>query len=213
MKTDNRTKIALYLMLGATSLLLFAFGTKLPGLAPRILSALPLAITALIGFFDRWAWRWPVVRKFVHRPWIAGTWIGELTSYRRDPASDSPIISKHPVVLRIDQTFTSISVVLMTAESKSRSLAAEFTHHPNDDFTLHYTYDNTPKLEYRDRSKIHRGSTAAEMHGATPATMESEYWTNRDSKGTFTLERLSRNRVSSFEEANKLADAAKKEKK
>jgi hypothetical protein len=211
-ETSNRTKIVLYLMLGTTSIIFFLFGVQIPHLVPRLLSALPLLITSVVGIFDRWLWHLPLVRNFVHRPWIAGTWVGELTSYRRDPGTDAPITSKHAVVLRIDQTLTSVTAVLMTAESKSRSLAAEFTRHPNDDYTLHYTYDNTPKLEYRDRSKIHRGSTAAEVHGPTPETMESEYWTNRDSKGTFTLRRVSRKRAASFDEGNTLAKPPKENK-
>ncbi len=207
MSSDNRTKIALYLMQGATALLLLLFGIHLPHPVQKILSALPLVITLLVGAFDRWMWHWPGIRTFVHRPWLSGTWVGELTSYRRDPGTGAPITSKHTVVLQVAQTLTSVSAVLMTAESKSRSLAAEFTRHPNDDYTLYYTYDNTPKLEYRDRSKIHRGSTAAEVHGPIPETMESEYWTNRDSKGTFILRRVSRKRASTFDEGNKLAEA------
>lgn len=203
----NRVKLALFLMQGATSLVLLAYGIHLPNPVPRIFSSLPMVITLAIGGFDRWAWHWPLIRKAVRRPWISGTWVGELTSYRRDPQTDAPLTSTHSVVLRIDQSLTSISATLMTAESKSRSIAAAFTPHSNGDYTLHYTYDNTPKLEYRNRSKIHRGSVAAEMSGPVPNSIESEYWTNRDTKGTIKLTRVSRSRADSFENGNKLATA------
>jgi SMODS-associating 2TM, beta-strand rich effector domain len=191
-------------MLGAISLILFVCGIKLPSLALRILSTLPLVITLLFAAFDRRLWHMPGILRLVRRPWMSGTWVGDLTSYRTDPDSGTPITSKHAVVFRVEQTFTSISAVLMTAESKSRSLAAEFISHGAGDYTLLYTYDNTPKLEYRDRSKIHRGGTAVELHGPSPDRLEAEYWTNRDTKGTFSLRLVSRKLVGTFEEGNQL---------
>jgi hypothetical protein len=196
-------------MLGAISLILFVCGITLPSLALRILSALPLAITLLFAAFDRWLWHMPGILRLVRRPWMSGTWVGDLTSYRTDPDSGAPITSKHAVVFRVEQTFTSISAVLMTAESRSRSLAAEFVSHGAGDYTLLYTYDNTPKLEYRDRSKIHRGSTAVELHGSSPAHLQAEYWTNRDTKGTFSVRFVSRKHLGSFEEGNQLAVTSK----
>ncbi|WP_244604951.1 hypothetical protein [Mycobacterium attenuatum] len=198
-------------MVGAISLILFLYGVKLPSLVPRILSALPLVITLLFAAFDRWLWHLPGIIRLVRRPWIAGTWVGDLTSYRNDPDSGDPITTNHAVVLRVEQTFTTVSAVLMTAESKSRSLAAEFVSHGAADYTLLYTYDNTPKLEYRDQSKIHRGGTAVELHGPSPDQVEAEYWTNRDTKGTFSVRRVSRKLVGTFQEGNRLAEANRKE--
>lgn len=74
------------------------------------------------------------------------------------------------MILTIEQTFTTVRLVLMTAESKSRSFVAKFIRHGTNDYTLLYIYDTTPKLEFRDRSKIHRGSTSAD---AAPLTCVS----------------------------------------
>ncbi|WP_185746635.1 hypothetical protein [Mycolicibacter terrae] len=204
METGNRAKLTSYLMLGVISLILFLSGVQLANTWTKVLTSFPLAITVLFACFDKWIWRAPVVLSVVRRPWLGGTWRGALTSYRVDGTSGVKISSEHPVVLTVEQTFTSIRTVLMTAESKSRSLAAEFIRHGNNDYTLLYSYDNTPKVEFRDRSNVHRGTTAAEVQGPAPTRLESEYWTNRDTKGTFTLQLATRKVVGSFDEGNKL---------
>jgi len=129
METGSRARIASYAMVVAFSLLLFLAGVQLPGYVMKLLSLLPLVLTGLFAVYDYWAWRWPGLVNFARRPWLGGTWRGTLTSYRRDETTATPIKSQHDVVLTIEQTFTTIRLVLMTAESKSRSFAAEFVRH------------------------------------------------------------------------------------
>lgn len=204
METGNRAKLTSYLMLGVISLILFLSGVHLANVWMKILTSLPLVVTLLFAGFDNWIWRAPRVLPFVRRPWLGGTWRGTLTSYRIDQESGDKISTEHAVVLIIEQTFTSVRTVFMTAESKSRSLVSEFIRHGDNDYTLLYTYDNTPKVEFRDRSNIHRGTTATEVHGPAPTQLESEYWTNRDTRGTFTLQLVSRKVVGSFDDGDKL---------
>jgi len=210
-ETGNRAKLTSYLMLGVISLILFLSGVHLANIWMKVLTSLPLVTTLLFALFDRWIWRAPGVLPLVGRPWLGGTWYGTLVSYGRlDAKSGKHISTEHLVVLTVEQTFTSVSAVLMTVESKSRSLAAEFIRHGNNDYTLIYTYDNTPKVKFRDRSNIHRGTTAIEVQGPRPKQMESEYWTNRDTKGAFTLQLVSRKVAGSFEDGQQLAASPKK---
>ncbi|AMU74863.1 hypothetical protein [Mycobacteroides abscessus] len=204
METSNRAKITAYVMLGVVSLVLFLAGLQIPAMYMKILSSMPLMLTVAFAGYDKWIWRWPGIIAFAKRPWLGGTWRGTLTSYRVDEATGTAILSQHDVILTIEQGFTSIRLVLMTVESKSRSFAAEFVTHGTDDYTLLYTYDNTPKLAFRDHSKIHRGSTSVDVHGKKPTRLECEYWTNRDTKGAFTVDLISRDRVGTFDEGRGL---------
>lgn len=147
-----------------------------------------------------------LILPFVARPWLGGTWSGVLTSYRIDKDTKEDLVTTHDVIVTIDQKYTDISITLHSAESKSRSICAELkTHNPND-YTIFYQYDNTPKVEMRHRSVIHRGGTAMEAHGASPLELSAEYWTNRDSKGTFELNLISREIVGSFKAGRTLKD-------
>ena len=197
-------KYTAYAVLGLYSLLLFLFGVSVPSLMTRILSFVPMLLVICFAGFDRWAWRWPIVLKFVKRPYLAGTWWGELISYRLDE-DNRKTSSTHDVVLVIQQTFTTISLTLMTAESKSRSVAPEIEKEANDDFVVHYQYENTPHLAVRETSPIHRGSAAIEVHGSSPVDLDAEYWTARKSQGTFALKKITNKRVGSFREGQTLA--------
>jgi hypothetical protein len=104
----------------------------------------------------------------------------------------------------------------MTTQSSSRSVTADFLNRAEEPgcYTLYYSYENTPKVEHRDQLIVHRGTTAATVHGPRPSEFEAEYWTNRDTKGSFAVHRVSDSRAKTFEEAQRLkAQAQQKPKK
>lgn len=106
------------------------------------------------------------------------------------------------VVLTVRQTYTTVSLTLMTAESKSRSVAEQIVRNDNGDYTVYYQYRNVPKLGVRERSPEHTGSSALEISGVKPQDAESEYWTNRRTRGTFSVHRVSSKIAGSFGEGN-----------
>lgn len=206
MNPINRAKLGAYLMVGIVSLMLFITGTQMPSVAMRVISSAPLGVTILFAAYDRWIWRWPGVVRLAGRPSLVGTWHGTLTSYRFGAESRQPVETTIDVALAITQTFTSTSVRLMTAQSASRSVTADFTKRAEepDYYTLYYTYENTPRIEHRDQLIVHRGTTAATIHGPLPKQLEAEYWTNRDTKGSITAHRISNRRATTFQEACQL---------
>lgn len=199
MELKDRSKTAAHIVIGLVSLLLMVSGLQMPGIGAKLLGSMPLVILLLFAAFDHFVWKWRWVLPFVKRPYIEGTWKGQLTSYRRDPETDKKITSVHDVVVVIDQTFTDVRITLMTKESKSRSIVSELISQGENDWVLFYQYDNTPKLQYRDKSAIHRGGSSIDIPGRLPETLYNEYWTNRESKGTFDLTLVSRAKVSTFE--------------
>jgi hypothetical protein len=148
--------------------------------------------------FDNVLWRVEPMPRFLRQPVIRGTWHGQLTSFRRDHA-DHRISSTHDVFLVVRQSLTSLSVTMLTAESKSRSATAEVVRMQAQDYVLHYQYQNDPQLQFRQGgSTVHAGGAVVQVGGDRPQKLEGEYWTARETCGMFQLEFLSDGRVTTF---------------
>jgi hypothetical protein len=197
--TSKQTQLIAYIVAGAYSIALLIAGLQLPQTPARILSVLPAAIVVSFGFFDKTLWR---IRPFKlvarKRPRLRGTWRGTLTRFQGPGgAPRTPI----PIDLVIRQTYSSLSIVLMSAESRSRSVVASIFFNGDADFTLYYQYQNVPRLDVRNRSAIHYGGAAVEVAGLDPVTLVGEYWTDRDSKGMFEVNFVSRKLAGHFRAA------------
>lgn len=202
MSTNKQIKVVVYIVSGAYSIALLAAGLKLPNNYLKALSFLPAIIVLCFALYDNVLWRVQPIRFFVrNRPRLRGTWTGVLVSYQIDPADNEVAAAPIPIVLVIRQTYSTVSVTLMTEESRSRSLVSSIYMHGDEDFTLYYHYQNTPELGIRKRSPIHFGGVAINIPGLAPQHLTGEYWTDRDSKGTFKCTFHSTKCVGSFEDA------------
>lgn len=193
-----RVKITAYIVAIAYSIALALTGLQLPSLAAKILSFLPTLLVAVFAVFDRWVWRWKLIVRLTHRPVVVGTWLGELTSFRDDGQGKEVVQPAVPVALVIAQTFTTVHLTLMTAESKSRSVAETLQRNDNHDYTIYYQYVNTPRLEHRDRSPVHAGGSRVEFADDFPQALDGEYWTSRRTRGTFHVTLAGRSLHGSF---------------
>jgi hypothetical protein len=140
------------------------------------------AATLVLMAFDRWLWRLPPVRRATGRADLSGTWGGEFRSTWADgttPAVGQP----REAYLVVRQTYSKISVCLLTEESHSNSIVASLESPKEQAARLTYTYTNVPRLLMQDRSRIHHGSAFLDVHGAGPDLLEGCYWTSRDTKG------------------------------
>lgn len=196
-----RVKITAYVVSAAYSIALALSGVHLPNITTKVLSFLPAVIVVGFAGFDQWLWRLRPLGKVLHMPNLVGTWHGELISMRPDDAGHEVTHPPMPVILTIRQTFTSISLTLMTAESKSRSMAESLVRNANGDYTLYYQYHSVPVLVARAKMQIHNGGAALEIAGHYPASLEGEYWTNRKTRGTFKLAKIDSKVAGSFQEA------------
>lgn len=200
MDLDKRAKISAYFVLATYSMLLVVFNVGAPTSLSRLASVLPLAIVLIFTLYDNWLWRKKLLLPFAHRPDLSGTWVGSLVSYRRSE-NDLPIQTTHDVAILIRQNFTSVSVTMMSAESKSLSGAARIVEVQDDDFALLYQYRNEPRMEVRDHSPIHAGGSTMSIPGKRPNHVTGEYWTARDSRGTYVVDFRSREHAGTFDEA------------
>src|SRR2546425_11194340 len=82
----------------------------------------PIVLIA-IGAFDKWLWRVPLVNRwFAKRPVLVGTWRVLVT-----PTGGSSIVT----YMVVRQTFSSLSMRLLTGESQSDLLAGEVIRAPD----------------------------------------------------------------------------------
>lgn len=163
------------------------------------------AVSIVILFFiafDRWLWRIPPIARALHYPVLWGTWKGQLRSTWIDPSTGQgtePI----DVFLVIRQTYSTVSITLMTKESSSRSLVASLDT-PNDDIAgISSIYQNIPRTLIQRTSRIHHGSLMLEVHGSPANHLAGSYWTDRDTKGELVLDLRLPKIYTNFEEASK----------
>ena len=202
-----RVKIAAYIAVAAYAVGFLVYGITLPNTLTRVFSFIPTAVALLFAAFDRLLWHVWLIPNLIKQPVLFGTWHGTLRSYRRNAAGE-PIQSDHDIYIIIRQSYSAISLTMVSAESKSRSGAAQIIMKHSDEFVVQYQYQNEPRLEFRDRgSSIHTGGSSIEVGGMRPLELDGEYWTARETRGTYHLTKVSNKRVSTYAEAVRLTKA------
>jgi hypothetical protein len=166
----------------------------------RYFSAAVFVATALLLLWDRVIWKLsPVQRMRVAPRDLSGTWKGTLTSLWEKPSSGNPPAPK-PAYLVVRQTASTVSVVLLTNES--RSVSSLGTVGGGDGLaSLDYMYVNRPDSRVEHRSRMHHGSTSLDITGIPATRLKGRYWTDRDSKGELEFVERRRYAAEDFEEA------------
>ncbi len=141
----------------------------------------------LLAGFDLWLWRLPFLQGwFVKRPDISGTWRVTIRSNWVDPSTGKTV---EPIegYMVVRQTFSSLSLRLMTSESVSELLGAEIIRAPDGTFRVTGVYRNEPKLSVRERSPIHHGAILLDVVGRPRSALKGHYWTDRGTSGELEL--------------------------
>lgn len=160
-------------------------------------------LVAIAGVFARWAWAWPVFRGwYVNRPDVRGTWKVVLQSNWINPETNEgiPPITAY---IAVRQTMTTLSLRLMTPESRSKLIAHSIDLEEDGVYRLAGIYRNEPTVELQgDRSEIHHGSLLLEVYGSPPVSMGGHYWTDRGTRGSMAVSDRQRKIHNTFEEAH-----------
>lgn len=161
------------------------------------------AVVIVLGLFDRFLWRAPVINGWiVKRPHIAGTWRASFqTTWRNPETGEVPGPTTGFMVVR--QTFSNITMMLLTKESSSQFVADELSIGADGRFAVYGIYLNEPKASVRHRSAVHYGALKLALQGAPVTSLEGIYWTDRLTRGDIRLEERRSRTVGSFEEAAK----------
>lgn len=166
-------------------------------------SSAVVAVTILLWAWEQWFWRIKPVQWMPAVPRdIRGTWKGHLESLWNDPVTNEPPEPK-TVYLVVRQTYSEISVTLISNESMSESSIARLARE-NGSWVLHYMYTNKSELDIRQKSPIHHGSSVYTVSGKPAKRLKGNYWTDRDSKGRLTLSERSKRLADDYEGAEEL---------
>lgn len=179
-------------------------GVALTGNWFRPFSTVVGVLLLLLVAFDLWAWRFRILQGwFVPRPDLRGTWRVELRSDWKDPKTEA-IVGPIVAYLVVRQTFSSLSIRMLSTESASELVAADINKAGDGTYRLAAVYRNEPKLSVRDRSPIHYGALVLDVQGDPVKALSGYYWTDRSSRGE--LQTLARHdsAVGSFKEALEL---------
>jgi SMODS-associating 2TM, beta-strand rich effector domain len=168
------------------------------GNAPSALKLISLVVTVIctgiIGLASavwRTIWNWfPVFARKVF-PDLNGTWGGELLSTWKNPEKGQGI-APIPVEICIRQGLFSTSIKLQTGESTSYSTRCLLEADGDAGrFRVWYSYDNTPRAEYRHRSARHEGVAWLEMDiDAGRERLIGCYYTDRKTSGDIDVRRV-----------------------
>ena len=152
--------------------------------------------------FDRFLWRWPLVRQFTSPPNLNGEWVGEINSSYQPEAEDTddhrtpdggqPIDGE--TQMSISQRWSSIEVeVTNPGSSRSESTSATFRTHKSDPELL-FTYVNKPIGEAASELSMHEGTNTLRYTQSVDGddVLEGEYYTDeqRNNHGTMRFNRV-----------------------
>ena len=87
----------------------------------------------------------------------------------------------------IRQTYSALSMRLITKESASKLLAARILSDADGIHTVTGIYSNEPKHSLRERSPIHYGSLVLKVIGNPVTALDGHYWTDRKTQGELSL--------------------------
>lgn len=182
------------------AVMLFAEGVPLKSTYLKPYSVAVTVVIVTLILFDRWLWRFPGISRLVHRPILQGTWKGTMRSNWKDPTTQQTI---EPIeaFFAFRQTYSTLSIRVMTKESTSRSMLAALETGADRVPRVSSTYENIPAVLIQDRSRTHHGALLLDVHGSPATSLTGWYWTDRDTKGEVALADRVKKVYTSFEDA------------
>lgn len=183
----------LYLLAGFSAIVLFV-AAMVQGFDLRnfldVLRLIPIVATAdglAYIIFTAWLWRWKGLQGWlIPFPDLNGTWQGHIQTNWKDAEGKTP--GPIPTILTIKQSFGRMSCVMRTGEMESHSYLEGFCIDKDAQVRrLCYSYTSRPKAALRERSTPHDGTMLFNIIGTPVHKLEGEYWTQRQTTGTVTL--------------------------
>lgn len=151
-------------------------------------------VVFIATLFNCLLWRIPPVGKWLHTPNISGIWQGMGKSSYND--------TEYEFKLKIRQTFLETHVHGYFERSRSDSFSSVFIHNDTFDRTeFVYSYQNDPKLEYRNKAErgeegglnIHYGTTKLVIDYEDLTKLSGTYWNDRNCTGSWELIKKKKN--------------------
>ena len=194
-------KLLVLLAAGVWALLLSHSGIVISRAFFTPLSYVVLFVSLVLAGFEKWFWRWPVVKWLAGRPDLSGCWHGTM---RPEPSESNPAQRTETleVFLMVRQSFSTLHVRLLSPESQSLSLAASIVKEADGQHHANWVYRSEPRHSVQDRSRVHLG--AACLRVGEPEAMAGHYWTDRRTSGELECRLVTRKLAGDFASAQKL---------
>ncbi len=128
-----------------------------------------------MAFFNKVAWKWKFINKFVDMPVLAKQYTGTFVS---DWQSEN---KTYDARLEIKQTYLNVSIVFKSGESRSYSVLSTIDT-ISDSKRIIYNYQNEPRAELVDRNTIHKGTS--ELWIEDSGELVGNYYTSRKTSGS-----------------------------
>lgn len=181
---------------------LYFLGTPLSWELVKPYSITLSVLTGVLVVYDRRAWRW--FRLLHGIPDLRGTWRVQLESSYLDPKTLERRETIYGFAV-IRQTYSNISIRLMTKDQSSNLIASRFIIRQDNTVELAGVYQGEPNVHLRGReSEIHYGAFKVSIVGWPPNCIEGHYWTDRGTSGTIRYDQRTAELVDSYREAEQL---------
>ncbi len=170
----------------------------------RWIGGVASGITLLLLAFDRWMWRWPIVRWFTElagQRVIYGTWRGQI-NYIADGQGNP---GSTAVYMAVHQTYSTISVrcYFPKTQSTSWTLAATLSKGEHR-YELRYIFQQEAPAPDRDQNRPTQGACDLAIVGRPVQEISGSYYSERGGKGTMTFDGHSRKLAGSAADAGRL---------
>ena len=177
MKPKSVVRVTAYAVGGIWSIATAFAGLQFDSTEKKLLGFVPIALVLLFTIWDRWAWKWKIFVGHSGVPDLNGTWLGEYEGEWVDD-KDARGTKQAPAALSVRQNFTTLSITLITDESKSYSLISHIANLESGEYRINYEFANTPFSKFRQSLPTHLGSAeltiasarGAELPGSTGPT-------------------------------------------
>jgi hypothetical protein len=202
MASDRYIKAIIYVAVLAWTVVLYVNHEAIKSASLQPLSTVITIVLYAVMAFDLWLWKLPFLHGwFVKRPVIDGTWKVEIRSNWIDPATGAgiPPVNAYMVVR---QTFSTLSLRLLTAESSSELVGTEIVCSADGLYCVSGVYRNEPRFQVRERSGIHYGAVWLKIIDEEEKRVIGHYWTDRDSAGEMELSNRQGKKFQTLQSAN-----------
>ena len=106
----------------------------------------------------------------------------------------------------VRQTFSALSMRLLTRESSSELVGTEIVCSNDGMYCVSGVYRNEPRFEIRDRSEIHYGAVWLTVSDEPHKGISGHYWTDRKSAGEIHLTDQRSKKFQNFQSAKTYYD-------
>jgi hypothetical protein len=201
MTAERYIKAIIYVTVLVWTVILYANHEAIKSVWLQPLSTVITIVLYVVMAFDLWLWKIPLLHGwFVKRPVIDGTWKVGIRSNWKDPATGAGIAPVEGYMV-IRQTFSTLSLRLLTEESSSELVGTEIVCSADGLYCVSGVYRNEPRFQVRDRNPIHYGAVWLRIIDEPLKKVIGHYWTDRGTAGEMELSNRQNKRFQTFQSA------------